>query len=83
MPLALPQCRHAHNLNDQARPAGKVLCSLAFACLWVILLPCEARLSPRVEDRVYEVLAEAGVQIASFGGVGGGGGLCDSLDGGY
>jgi hypothetical protein len=83
MPRALSQRRHAHKLNHQARPASKVLRSLAPSRLWVVLLPREARLLPRVEDRIYEVLAEAGVQIPSFGGVGGGGGLCNSLGGDY
>jgi hypothetical protein len=57
IPHRLPtQIRHRHDLDHQARPASKMLRTLALARLRIILLPREARLLPALIHRVDEVL---------------------------
>ncbi|KAG7125085.1 hypothetical protein HYQ46_010577 [Verticillium longisporum] len=62
-PAALAEVLHGHNLDDEARPAGKVLRALALARLGVVLLPGEAGRLPALEDGVDEVRAEARVDV--------------------
>ena len=67
--LPFPRCtqiRHCHDLDHQARPAREMLRSLSSASLRVVLLPCEARAFPFVEDVVDEVLAEGGVDVCGL-----------------
>jgi hypothetical protein len=61
------QVRHGHDLDNETRPAGEMLSSLAAARLWVVLLPCEASLLPAVVDRVNQGSAEAAVEINGRG----------------
>jgi hypothetical protein len=55
------QVREVHDLDNHAGPAGEVLGTLTGSCVWVVLLPCEASLAPRLVHGVYEVLAQLGV----------------------
>lgn len=74
------QIRHPHNLNNQTRPSGKMLCSLSLTCFRVILFPRETGFLPGVEDGFCEVQAQTGVQV--FGGfLVRAGGLGDFLEG--
>lgn len=76
--MAIAQIRHGHDLDDQTRPASKVLGALTLARLRVVLLPCETRLLPALEDGVDKVLTQSGVEVLSLGLVGPGLG-CDIL----
>jgi hypothetical protein len=60
-PPIIPQRRHPHNLNHQARPARKMLGALPLACLRVILLPGKPRLRPRFENCLDKIVSEAAV----------------------
>jgi hypothetical protein len=64
--LATRQVIHGHNLNHQARPPREMLVALSSARLWVILLPCKARLLPALENCVDKILAQLRVQLAGF-----------------
>lgn len=61
------QIFHSQDLDNQARPARKVLRPLTLAGLGIVLLPSEARLLPAVVHCVDEVLAESCVEIPSLG----------------
>lgn len=61
MTLLATEIRHGHDLDDQARPAGKVLRSLTSSGLWVVLLPRKAGLLERAVDCVDEVPTEGAV----------------------
>lgn len=76
--MTTAQIRHGHDLNHQTRPAGKVLGALTLARLRVVLLPCETRLLPALENGVDQILTESGVEVLGLGLVGAGLG-CDVL----
>ena len=67
LPSRIAQIRHRHDLDYQARPAGKMLCPLSSACFRVVLLPCEACSFPFVEDVFYKVFAQGGVDFRGLG----------------
>ena len=48
---------HGHDLNDQAGPAGKVLCTLSGTRLRVVLLPRKARVFPALVHGVNKIFA--------------------------
>lgn len=54
----LPQRRHPHNFNHQARPAREMLRALPFPRLSIILLPREARLRPGLENCLYKIMSQ-------------------------
>jgi hypothetical protein len=60
-PAILPQRRHPHNLNHQARPPRKMLRALPLTRLGVILLPCKPSLRPGFENSLYEIVSETAV----------------------
>lgn len=76
--MATTQIRHGHNLDHQTRPASKVLGALTLTRLRVVLLPCETRLLPALEDGVDKILTQSGVEVLGLGLVGAGLG-CDIL----
>jgi hypothetical protein len=60
------QVRHSHHLNNQTRPAGKVLDSLALAVVWVVLFPGEPGSLPFSENVLDKVRAELRVDLGRF-----------------
>lgn len=61
LPLPTTQIRHAHNLYDKARPAGKMLRALSQPCFGIILFPPEPGFSPCVVDCFDEVETQVAV----------------------
>lgn len=55
--------RHSHYLDHQARPASEMLRSLSLARFGIILFPCEPCPFPFLEDVLYKVSAERGVEL--------------------
>ena len=62
----LRQVRHGHNVHHHTGPAGKVLCPLARACFWVILLPSKSGFLPLPEYVINQVLPKLGVHLAGL-----------------
>lgn len=61
------QIRHRHNLNNQARPACKMLGSLPIARLRIVLFPCKACSLPFIEDILNKVLSKGSVNLGRLG----------------
>lgn len=59
--LLATEIRHRHDLDDQARPASEMLCSLASSGLRIVLLPRKARLLEGVVDCIDKVPSEGAV----------------------
>lgn len=57
---------HRHYLHHHASPTGEVLGSLPFACVGIVLLPCEPGLFPTFEDGLHQICSELGVQPTSL-----------------
>lgn len=58
------QIRHNQDLDDQTRPARKMLCSLSLTRFGVILFPCKARPLPFSEHILDEILPQFGVYLS-------------------
>jgi hypothetical protein len=61
------QVGHRHYLNNQTRPSGKVLDSLALAIFWVVLFPSEPSSLPFSENVLHKIRAELSVNLGCFG----------------
>lgn len=59
---SLVQRLHRHNLHHQTRPASEMLGALTSARLRIVLLPCEARLLPALEDCVNQIRTQLIIQ---------------------
>ena len=60
---ALTEIRHDHDVDHQARPAGKVLCPLSMPRVRIILLPCKTSLLPFAEDVLYQIDPQLGINL--------------------
>ena len=66
--------RHAHDIHNQAGPAGEMLCPLPLAGLGIVLLPRKARPFPLPKHIFNQVDSELGIDLSrlllmrAFGG---------------
>jgi hypothetical protein len=62
----LAQIRHNHYVHDQACPTRKVLSSLAFTSLRVVLLPRKTGPLPLSVDILYEITSKSDINLSSL-----------------